>query len=83
LPFVEDLSRLPSFVIVVCMVAFFLSFGLLSNIIDNEGVLYNLGQGAFISVVTGAALYFARYLSRRRAANRVKLQPITPKETSI
>ena len=58
------------------MLALFLSFGLILNFFDNEGVMYNLLQGVFISVVTGGVLYFARYLSRRRIASRVKLEPM-------
>jgi uncharacterized membrane-anchored protein len=64
----------------IYMLALFLSFGLISNFIDNEGVIYNLLQGVFISLVTGGILYFARYLSRRRIADRVKLQPMPPKD---
>ena len=56
--------------------SFFLSFGVISNFIDHEALLYNLTQGAFISVVTGTVLFFARFLSRRRIADKVKLQPI-------
>ena len=80
MPFVEDLSKLPTSAIMIYMLGFFLSFGLISNFIDNEGVMYNLLQGVFISVVTGGILDFARYLSRRRIANRVKLQSMAPKD---
>jgi len=80
LPFVEDLSRLPTSAIMIYMLALFLSFSLISNLIDNEGLLYNLLQGVFISAVTGGVLYFARQLSKRRIANRVRLQPMTPKD---
>ncbi len=83
LPFVEDLSKLPTSAIMIYMLAFFLSFGIISNFIDNEGALYNLSQGVFIAVVTGGILYFARYLSRRRIANRAKLQPMNPENASI
>jgi hypothetical protein len=78
LPFIEDLSKLPNAVIMFYMLAFFLSFGIISNFIDHEGFLYNLSQGAFISVVTGTVLFFARFLSRKRTADKVKLQPINP-----
>ena len=80
MPFVEDLSKLPTSTIMIWMLALFLSFGLISNFIENEGVMYNLLQGVSISMVTGGVLYFARYLSRRRIANRVKLQPMSPKD---
>ncbi len=83
LPFIEDLSKLTSEIILLYMFSFFLAFGVISNFIDNESILYNLSMGVFISVVTGAALYFARYLSRRKTADRVKLQPINPEETMV
>jgi hypothetical protein len=78
LTFVDDLSKLSTSVIMIYMLALFIGFGLISNFIDSEGVIYNLSQGVFISVVTGGILYFARYLSRRRIANRVRLQPMAP-----
>jgi hypothetical protein len=65
------------------MLAFFFSFGLISNFIDTEGFLYNLLQGLFISMVTGALLFFVRYLSKRRIAGKVTLQPISPRETQV
>ena len=80
MPFVEDLSKLPTSAIMIYMLGFFLSFGLISNFIENEGVMYNLLQGVFISAVIGGVLYFARCLSRRRIANRVKLQAMPPKD---
>ena len=83
LPFVEELSKLPTSAILIYMLAVFLAFGVISNFIDNGSVLYNLGQGVFISAVIGAGLYFARYLSRKRIATRVKLQPLNPKEASV
>ncbi len=83
LPFIEELSKLPNAAIILYMLAFFVSFGVISNFINDEGHLYNLSQGAFISVVTGGILYFARYLSRRRIVNAAKLQPTTLKETTI
>jgi hypothetical protein len=83
LPFLEDLSKFPTAGIIIWTLALFLSFGLISNFTDNEGVIYNLLQGVFISVVAGGVLYFARYLSRRRIANRVKLQPMPPKDVQI
>ena len=83
MPFAEDLSKFPTSGIMIWILALFLSFGLISNFFDNEGVMYNLLQGVFISVVTGGVLYFARYLSRRRIANRVKLQPMPPTDVQI
>ena len=71
MPFLEGMSKLPTNVIMIYMLAFFLSFGLISNLIDNYGVLYNILQGVFISLVTGGTLFFVRYLSRRRITNRV------------
>ncbi len=52
--------------IAVWMAAMFVSFGLLSNLIDQNGVLYNLGQGAFVALFMGAILLLARWLALRR-----------------
>ena len=83
MPFVEDLSKLPSSVIGIYMLAMFLGFGVIANFINGGGLLYNLGQGAFISVVTGGLLWFTRYLSRRRTANKAQMQALNPKEVPI
>jgi uncharacterized membrane protein YraQ (UPF0718 family) len=48
------------------IVASFIAFGLLSNFIDNESVLYNLGQGAFVSLFVGALLFIASWVARGR-----------------
>jgi uncharacterized membrane protein len=83
LPFVEELSKLPSIAILLYMLVFLLSFGLISNFVDNEGFMYNLFQGVFISVVTGAALILAKYLSRRRIAGKIKMQTTNAQQTQI
>ena len=64
--FVEDMSKLPNSQILIYILGLFLAFGLLSNLFDGESLLYNLGDGLLISVVTGSALYLARFLSRRK-----------------
>ena len=43
--------------ILVWMVSAFISFGIISNLIDNYGVLYNLVQGVFIALFSGGCLY--------------------------
>lgn len=43
--------------ILVWMVSAFISFGIISNLIDNYGVLYNLVQGVFIALFSGMCLY--------------------------
>ncbi|MGD0057360.1 MAG: hypothetical protein ABSB83_05850 [Methanomassiliicoccales archaeon] len=47
----------------------FVAFGLLSNLFDQESLLYNLSQGAFIALFAGAILYIVRWtaLSRKKA----------------
>ena len=57
----------PNVVIVIWTVAMFISFGLLSNFFDQEGVLINLGQGAFIALFSAAVLWMARWVALRRA----------------
>jgi len=83
LRFVEDLSKLQTSAIMIYMLAFFLSFGIIANFINDMGIFYNLLQGVSISLVTGGVLYMARYLSRRRIANRVKLQQMASKDVQI
>jgi hypothetical protein len=56
----------PNVVIVIWTVAMFISFGLLSNFFDQEGVLYNLSQGAFIALFVGAIMWVVRWLALRR-----------------
>jgi hypothetical protein len=48
------------------MFGFFLAFGVISNFFDDEGVLYNLFQGIFISLFTGGVLILAKYLASRK-----------------
>ncbi|MGA2574099.1 MAG: winged helix-turn-helix domain-containing protein [Candidatus Methanomethylicaceae archaeon] len=57
----------PNVVIVIWTVAMFISFGLLSNLFDQEGVLYHLGQGAFIALFMGAIMWIVRWFALRRA----------------
>ncbi len=52
--------------IVVWMVGLFVAFGLLSNFYDQESILQNLGQGAFIALFVGAVLYIVRWIALRR-----------------
>ena len=52
--------------IVVWLVGLFVAFGLLSNLYDQESVLQNLGQGAFIALFVGAVLYIVRWTALRR-----------------
>lgn len=56
----------PNVAIVIWMAAMFVSFGLLSNLFDQYGVLYNLGQGAFVALFMGAFLWLVRWLALRR-----------------
>jgi hypothetical protein len=44
-------------VILVWTASAFIGFGIISNLIDNYGVLYNLVQGIFISLFSGGCLY--------------------------
>lgn len=56
----------PKAFIAVWVVAMFVSFGLVSNLIDQYGVLYNLVQGMFVALFMGAFLLLVRWLARRR-----------------
>ncbi len=56
----------PNATIVILMAGLFIAFGLLSNLYDQEGVLYNLGQGAFIALFVGAILWIIRWLALSR-----------------
>jgi len=60
------IQELPNAAIIIIMVSIFLSFGLISNFYDGESLAYNLFQGAFMSLLTGGALYGAMILNRRR-----------------
>jgi DNA-binding transcriptional ArsR family regulator len=57
----------PNIAIAIWTVALFISFGLLSNFFDQEGVLINLSQGAFIALFSAAVLCMARWVALRRA----------------
>ncbi|MGA2573538.1 MAG: hypothetical protein ABSF36_04950 [Candidatus Methanomethylicaceae archaeon] len=57
----------PNIAIAIWTVALFISFGLLSNFFDQEGVLINLSQGAFIALFSAAVLWMARWVALRRA----------------
>lgn len=52
-------------------VAMFVSFGLFSNLFDQESALYDLGQGAFIALFVGAALLLVRWAALRRSKARL------------
>lgn len=52
--------------ILIWVVSAFISFGIIANLIDNYGVLYNLGQGVFISLFSGGCLYLYFRLKDRR-----------------
>jgi Flp pilus assembly protein TadB len=56
----------PNAFIAVWMIAMFVAFGLISSLIDQYGVLYNLVQGVFIALFMGAILLLVRRLARRR-----------------
>ena len=60
------IQELPNEAIIIIMIGFFLSFGLISNFIDGESLAYNLFQGVFISLFTGGVLYGVMILIRRR-----------------
>ncbi len=60
------IQELPNAAIIIIMVGFFLSFGLISNFFDGENLTYNLFQGVFISLFTGGLLYGVNILIRRR-----------------
>ena len=60
------IRELPNEAIIIIMIGFFLSFGLISNFIDGESLAYNLFQGVFISLFTGGVLYGVMILIRRR-----------------
>jgi len=56
--------------ILVWMAGIFIAFGILSNLFDGEGLLYNLGQGAFIAILVGVVMFAAG----RRALRQPKPQ---------
>lgn len=76
MPYIEDLSKLLNSQILIYMFGLFLAFGLLANLFDGEGFLYNLGDGALIAAVTGSVLYLARFLSRRKIARSAGRNPL-------
>jgi len=53
-------------IVFVWMLSAFVAFGLVANLIDNYGVLYNLGQGVFISLFSGLGLYLYFRLKSRQ-----------------
>jgi len=59
----------PNSFILLWTAAMFVAFGLLSNFYDQESLPYNLGQGAFITLIVGAILYVLKWtaLKRKRA----------------
>jgi Flp pilus assembly protein TadB len=61
--------------IVIWMVALFVSFGVVASLIDQYGVLYNLGQGLFIALFVGAVMFLLRWFAARRTkkAGQTKL----------
>jgi len=61
------------------MLSLFIAFGLFSNLIDNYGLIYNLTQGAFISLFSGCCLYLyfrliERSYHKREAAQKLPLK---------
>lgn len=56
----------PNAFIAVWIVALFVSFGIVANFTDQNGVIYNLGQGLLVALFAGAALFLARWLAVRR-----------------
>lgn len=56
----------PNAVILIWMVAMFIGFGILSNLLDHEGLFYHLGQGALIALFVGAVMYLARWYDKKR-----------------
>lgn len=64
----------PNAVIVIWMVAMFIGFGLFSNLYDNEGVIYNLVQGAFIALFVGTVMYLIRLVALRRRRETVIIE---------
>jgi len=44
----------------------FVSFGVIADLIDPYGTLYNLGQGLLIALFVGVALLLVRWLASRR-----------------
>jgi DNA-binding transcriptional ArsR family regulator len=56
----------PNVAIVIWTVAMFISFGLISNFFNQEDILYNLSQGAFIALFVGAIMWIVRWLALRR-----------------
>ncbi len=61
-----EIQKLPNEAIIIIMAGFFLGFGVFSNFIDGESLMYNLFQGVFMSLFTGGVLYAVMILIRRR-----------------
>jgi len=56
----------PNAFIVIWMVSLFVAFGLVANLIDQYGILYNLGQGLFIALFVGVVLFLVKRYTVRR-----------------
>jgi hypothetical protein len=69
----EVVSLRPAYImIIVWMISAFVAFGIIANLIENYGVLYNLGQGVFISLFSGGCLYlYFRLRDSRRKITSV------------
>jgi hypothetical protein len=61
----------PNAFIVIWMVAMFVAFGLFANLIDQYGILYNLGQGLFIALFVGTVLFLVKRYTVRRTNKEV------------
>jgi len=61
-----EIQELPNVAIIIIMVGFFLGFGVFSNFIDGESLMYNLFQGLFMSLFVGGVLYGVMVLVRRK-----------------
>jgi hypothetical protein len=60
------IQELPNSAIIIIMVSIFISFGLISNLFNGYSLKYNLFQGIFMSIFTGAMLYGVMIIIRRR-----------------
>lgn len=54
----------PNALVWIWVVSIFVAFGVVSNFVDRQGVLYNLLQGMVIAAFAGAVLFFVRSLGR-------------------
>jgi hypothetical protein len=64
------IQELPNAAIIIIMVSIFLSFGLIANLFNGYSLTYNLFQGIFMAIFTGAALYGAMIIIRRRKRHK-------------